>query len=114
VPIYGQISAGLGEADENASVGMLSVDASTAGLDNDARVFALKVCGDSMIGAQISEGDLVIMEMREPQNEDIVAAIIDGETTLKRYIVDEEGPFLRAENPDFRIWCQPMNWSSRA
>ncbi|HEX8311053.1 MAG TPA: repressor LexA, partial [Chthoniobacteraceae bacterium] len=45
VPIYGQISAGLGEADENASVGMLSVDAVTAGLNRQARLFALKVCG---------------------------------------------------------------------
>jgi repressor LexA len=101
VPIYGQISAGLGEADENASVGMLSVDAVTAGLNRQARLFALKVCGDSMIGAQICEGDHVIMEMREPQNTDIVAAIIDGETTLKRFMLESGEPYLRAENPNF-------------
>jgi repressor LexA len=55
----------------------------------------------SMIDAHICNGDTVILEQREPRKGDIVAALIDGETTLKRYLVEKGQPFLRAENPDY-------------
>jgi len=49
--------------------------------------YALEVSGDSMIGKHIMDGDIVILEDRQSaKNGDIVAALIDGETTLKRYI----------------------------
>lgn len=54
-----------------------------------------------MIDAHICNGDTVILEFREPRKGDIVAALIDGETTLKRYLVERGKPFLRAENADF-------------
>ena len=54
-----------------------------------------------MIDAHICNGDTVILEQREPRKGDIVAALIDGETTLKRYLVEKGQPFLRAENPDY-------------
>lgn len=54
-----------------------------------------------MIDAHICHGDTVILEVREPRKGDIVAALIDGETTLKRYVVEHGKPFLRAENADF-------------
>ena len=54
-----------------------------------------------MIDAHICSGDTVILEFREPRNGEIVAALIDGETTLKRYVVQNGKPFLHAENPDF-------------
>lgn len=54
-----------------------------------------------MIDAHICHGDTVILEVREPRKGDIVAALIDGETTLKRYLVENGKPFLRAENADF-------------
>lgn len=54
-----------------------------------------------MIDAHICNGDTVILEFREPRKGDIVAALIDGETTLKRYLMDRGKPFLRAENPDY-------------
>jgi repressor LexA len=64
--------------------------------------FALRVRGDSMIGAHILDGDIVILEDRkEVQNGDIVAALIDGETSLKRYVVDHGRPYLKAENPRY-------------
>ena len=45
------------------------------------------------------DGDMVVVEPREPQDGDIVAALIDGETTLKRYIQKNgEPPYLKAEN----------------
>jgi repressor LexA len=39
--------------------------------------------------------------MREPKPRDIVAALIDGETTLKRYLVKNGQPYLKAENRDY-------------
>jgi repressor LexA len=99
IPIYGSIVAGMAEPSEQEDRGFVSLDTRSAGLGRKARVFALKVKGDSMIGAQISEGDLVILEIREPKNHDIVAALIDGETTLKRFVFDKGRPFLKAENP---------------
>lgn len=66
------------------------------------RTFALKVRGDSMVGAGIHPGDVVILDFeKEPKNKDIVAALIDGDSTLKRYVVQHGRPFLKAENPAF-------------
>lgn len=101
VPIYGCIAAGRQEISEQEDLGTVSVDAVSAGLKKHSRMFALKVRGDSMIGAQINEGDLVILEQRPPKNGDIVAALIDGESTLKRYITTQGRPFLKAENPKY-------------
>ena len=68
------------------------------GLSKSKKVFALNVRGDSMIDAHICDGDTVVLEMREPRDGDVVAALIDGETTLKRYIVNSGKPHLQAEN----------------
>jgi repressor LexA len=101
VPIYGNIAAGLPESQDESHLGTVSIDLESAGLKKNSRMFALKVRGDSMIGAQISEGDLVILEQKAPKNGDVVAALVDGETTLKRFVTSEGRPFLRAENPDY-------------
>ena len=101
VPIYGSIAAGLSEFNEESRDGVLSIDARTAGLRGSAGTFALKVRGDSMIGAQINDGDLVVLEVRAPKSNDIVAALIDGETTLKRFIMNRGRAFLKAENPKY-------------
>ena len=52
-----------------------------------------------MINAGILNGDTVVLEQKEPHNGDIVAALIDGETTLKRYVTQQGHPWLKAENP---------------
>ncbi len=101
IPIYGQIAAGMGQDVEPEREGCISIDIASIGVPRHARTFALKVRGDSMINAHICDGDTVVMEFRQPRNGDIVAALIDGETTLKRYVVEKGKPFLRAENPDF-------------
>ena len=101
VPIYGQIAAGYAETAEQENVGILSIDAASLGVAQGRRVFALKVRGDSMIGADISDGDLVILENREPRPGAVVAALIDGETTLKRYLLRRGHAYLQAENPRF-------------
>lgn len=101
VPMYGMIAAGMAQDVEQERQGCISIDVTALGIPRNARTFALKVRGDSMIDAHICNGDTVILEFREPRKGDIVAALIDGETTLKRYLVEKGKPFLRAENPDF-------------
>jgi len=101
IPLYGHIAAGYAELQQQQPDGNLSLDASTVGIRRGSKAFALKVRGESMIGANICDGDIAILEMKEPRPNDIVAALIDGETTLKRYMVENGRPFLRAENPAF-------------
>jgi SOS-response transcriptional repressor LexA len=53
-----------------------------------------------MIGRQIFEGDIVILEHEAiPRDGDIVAALIDNESTLKTFVQEEGKVWLRAENP---------------
>ena len=99
IPIYGQIPAGMATLTEQTVEGHVSLDASSANASKNGPTFALRVRGDSMIDAHIVDGDIVILEDRKDvQSGDIVAALIDGETTLKRYVVEHGHPYLRAEN----------------
>lgn len=101
IPIYGSIPAGFPAGQEQENERCLSVDPETIQLPRNARTFALEVRGDSMTGAGILDRDVVIMELAEVRHRDIVAALIDGDTTLKRYLVKGGKPFLRAENPKY-------------
>jgi repressor LexA len=101
IPIYGRIAAGFGEDQQQEQEGCLSIDVASLGVARKRDTFALKVRGDSMIDAHICDGDTVVLEKREPRNQDIVAALIDGETTLKRFIREKGKTYLRAENPRF-------------
>jgi len=101
IPIYGEIAAGMAQDVEPEREGCVSIDVSTLGVPHSARTFALRVRGDSMIDAHICDGDMVVLEFRQPRHGDVVAALIDGETTLKRFVVERSKPFLRAENEDY-------------
>ena len=101
IPLLGMIPAGDPSDQEQQSDHCLSIDEDTLQLPKNARTFALEVRGDSMIDAHIVAGDVVIMELRDPTHRDIVAALIDGETTLKRFLVNKGKPFLRAENSKY-------------
>lgn len=104
IPLYGTIPAGFPDGVESGGeIGRIQIDIETAGLRRSRRSFALKVRGDSMIQAGIFDGDIVIVEPGMPESQQIVAALIDGATTLKRFIRPANGrpPFLKAENPDF-------------
>ena len=101
IPVYGRIAAGYAEATAPEPEGFLSIDINSLGSTKKAETFALKVRGESMIDAHICDGDTVVLEKREPRNKDVVAALIDGETTLKRFISEKGRTYLRAENPDF-------------
>jgi len=98
VPLLGRIAAGMPASAEGADDACLHVDPRTLGMAKNAPIFALRVQGDSMIDAHIVSGDYVILETREPRSGDIVAALIDGENTLKRFVVRDGAVFLKAEN----------------
>jgi repressor LexA len=103
VPLLGAIPAGFPREQELQSDRFISIDADAIELPRNARTFALKVQGDSMIGAGILDGDVVILEHGVPAHHgDIVAAAIDGEMTLKRLVLKDRKPFLKAENPKYQ------------
>src|SRR3984893_14212359 len=77
LPLLGMIPAGYPSDQEQQSDRCLSIDEDTLQLPKNARTFALEVRGDSMVDAHIIEGDVVIMELRDPTHRDIVAALIE-------------------------------------
>jgi repressor LexA len=101
IPVAGFVSAGFGDPVEPTDLGSIPVDLAALNIPATTRTFALRVRGDSMTGAQIADGDLVVIEAREPKIGDIVAALIDGETTLKRFVAEDGQMFLRAENAKY-------------
>lgn len=101
IPVYGDIPAGFPDTREQRPDGCVYADLDSLDIRRTARTFAVRVRGDSMTGAHILDGDIVVLELREPNHGNIVAALIDGETTLKRYLLRQRRPFLRAENPKY-------------
>ena len=96
LPIVGSVAAGpLSEALEHVE-GHLCVDQSFVSGDNS---FLLRVRGDSMIEAQIADGDLAIVTPQTTaDNGDIVVAMLDGEATLKRFYLEGDQVRLQPEN----------------
>lgn len=100
VPIYGSIPAGAPGFVEQQPVEMLPFD--TRILGTRLPVWAVRVWGDSMIGDHIAEGDIAILERREAKPGEIIAALVDDtNTTLKRYLVIDGRPVLRAANEKY-------------
>lgn len=103
VPIVGRIAAGKPLLAEENLEGRICVDRS---LVRSAKVFALRVKGESMSGAGINDGDIaIIKEQPVAENGEIVAALVDGEATLKRFRKDASGRgriTLKPENPAFK------------
>ena len=64
------------------------------------RSFALRVRGQSMVNAGIYDGDIVVGEITPvARSGAIVVALIDGESTLKRLVIERGRPYLISENP---------------
>jgi repressor LexA len=102
VPIYGSIPAGLPQDTAQEEEGCVLIDVETLGIKPTARTFGLKVRGDSMIGKSIVDGDIAIIEHGvQPRPGDVVAALIDGQVTLKTFLLQKGKPYLRAENPRY-------------
>ena len=65
--------------------------------------FLLRASGTSMIGAGIEPGDIVVVKRQsEAENGDIIVALVDNETTLKRFFRDDGNRCVRLhpENPE--------------
>jgi len=102
IPLLGAIPAGFPDSREQAAEGCVSVDINSIGYKPTKNAFALRVSGESMIGRHIMDGDFVVLEHGpDPRHGEIVAALIDGECTLKTYVVKAGKPWLRAENPKY-------------
>ena len=95
-----RFGGGLGE-----KAGMTSLAAYPTDylIENKEATYILKVKGDSMIGAGIREGDLVIVERTNaPRVGDIVIAEVDGEWTMKYLRKRGETLYLAAANPRYK------------
>jgi repressor LexA len=101
VAVYGSIPAGMPADADVVPETALSIDITAFGLSRRAKTFALRVRGESMIDAHIVPGDYAVFEVREPRDGDVVAALIDGASTLKRYLIKDGQPYLKAENPAY-------------
>lgn len=84
IPLVGSVAAGLPASAEENAHDIVSMDDYL--VDKPESSFLLSVTGDSMIGAGIMEGDLVVVDRnRSPQNGDIVLAEVDGQWTMKYF-----------------------------
>jgi repressor LexA len=96
VPVVGRIAAGGPILAEQVVEDVFPLPKALVG---DGSLFLLKVVGDSMINAAISDGDWVVVRQQpDAENGDIVAAMIDGEATVKT---------LRRR--DGHLWLLPHN-----
>ena len=102
LPVMGAIAAGFPDHTESSGVlDQLQVPIREGARRRPPQSFALRVRGDSMIDANIFDGDMVVIEPGQPKPGDIVAALIDGETTLKRLVRQGNKTYLKAENPAY-------------
>jgi len=99
VPLIGKVTAGLKTLAVEELEGYLSMEDIFA----NPNQFGLKVKGDSMQGAGILEGDVVIVNSdAEWINGDIIVAIIDEMATVKRVKQDKYGNWwLEPDNPKY-------------
>jgi repressor LexA len=104
VPVLGRVAAGAPLLAEENREGELPLAASALPNGGDG-VFALRVRGDSMIGAHICDGDLVVVRRQDSaQVNDIIVAMLaseatgEGEVTVKRYLRDGGRIVLKPEN----------------
>ena len=102
IPLLGSIAAGHPEYAEQDQEGFVHVDSRSLGFKPTPRCYALRVTGDSMTGRGIYEGDIVVVDgSKQPGEGDIVAALIDNETTLKTLVKRNLRNYLKPENPKY-------------
>src|SRR5215813_2914006 len=101
VPLVGQIAAGRPILAEENVDDELPLPSTLVG---HGTLFALRVHGESMIGAAIRDGDTVVVR-KQPvaENGEIVAALIDGEATVKEYRLRDGHAELVPHNPLFEV-----------
>ena len=104
VPLLGRVAGGAPIlAEESASPEMLPLPVSLLRRGESGRdLFALEVYGNSMQGAGIADGDIVVARRQETAaNGDIVVALLGDEATVKTFYREPNGVRLQPENPDY-------------
>ncbi len=100
VKLLGTVEAGFPSPAEEELTDTLSLDELL--IQNREATFLLKVSGDSMSGAGILPGDMVLVDKGQaPKSGDIVIAEVDGEWTMKYFEKRGEGVTLIPANPKF-------------
>ena len=99
IPLVGRIAAGAPILAEQSVEEVMALPTSLVG---EGELFMLKVSGDSMINAAICDGDFVVIRsQRTCENGEIVAAMIDGEATVKTFKQRDGHIWLMPANPDY-------------
>jgi DNA polymerase V len=101
LPLYlSKISAGFpSPADDFVED---TIDINEYLISNRPATYLVRVTGDSMEGAAICEGDILVVDASlKPTDQKIVVASVEGEFTVKRFCIEKEGIFLKAENPEY-------------
>ncbi|MEU4077648.1 transcriptional repressor LexA [Streptomyces venezuelae] len=102
-PLVGRIAAGAPITAEQHVDDVFALPRQVVG---DGDLFVLTVTGSSMIDAHITDGDQVVVRSQpDANNGDIVAAMIDGEATVKRLKRDGANVWLMPENKDYQPIC---------
>jgi repressor LexA len=97
VAVVRTVAAGEPVLAEGNIVGEVLIDAATV---KSGEFFALRASGDSMTGAGINDGDLIIVRRQQlAENGDIVVAVLNGETTVKQLRLEDRRIELVPENP---------------
>ena len=106
IPILGTVAAGIPILSEENREGIITMHCSM--LKKNKTYFAVKVRGDSMIGAGILDGDTAIIEKQSVvRNGEIAVLAIDDAVALKRFYRDPTRIRLLSENPEYKpIYCQ--------
>ena len=99
VPVVGRIAAGGPVLAEEVVEEVFPLPRELVG---EGTLFLLRVTGDSMVDAAITDGDWVVVRQQPTaDNGDIVAAMIDGEATVKTYKRREGKIWLLPHNPEY-------------
>jgi repressor LexA len=99
VPLVGRIAAGTPITADQQVEDIFPLPRQLVG---EGQLFMLKVAGDSMINAAIADGDWVVIRQQEnAENGEIVAAMIEGEATVKTLKQSDGHVWLMPHNPAF-------------
>lgn len=95
------ISAGFPSPADDFKELRISIDQEV--VRNEEATFYARVSGQSMQGAGLDDGDLLVIDRSvEPENNAIAVCFLDGEFTVKRLKVEENCVYLMPENPKFQ------------
>ena len=95
------VSAGFPSPADDFKETRISLD--KVAVKNEAATFYARVDGQSMIGAGLDDGDLLVIDRSlEPQDGKIAVCLIDGDFTVKRLKVEKNCIWLMAENKRYK------------